>query len=124
RLRLGHARVEVDLHDLRHAQPELAPDLSRHELRDQRPRPLSRAAELQHIGAVVVSFDDRRQRASLAERRDVAGCGDGTNHGILAVTTWPRMASVAASAQPPYGKSLRRSSSARPGACMTPSSVT
>ena len=37
------------------------------------------AAELEDVQAVVVGLDHRRQRAALAQRRDVAGGGDGSH---------------------------------------------
>ena len=57
---------------------ERARDLAGDELGDQRLRALSRAAELQHVHALVVGFDDRGQRAAFAQRRDVAGGVDGS----------------------------------------------
>ena len=41
RVGLGPRQVGIELgeHDLRHRQPERPRDLSRHQLRDQRPRP-------------------------------------------------------------------------------------
>ena len=54
-------------------RPSGARDLAGDELGDQRARPLPGAAELEDVEAVVVGLDDRRQRAALAQRRDVAG---------------------------------------------------
>ncbi len=49
---------------------------------DQRPGALAGAAELEHVQAVVVGLDHGRQRATFAQRRDVAGGGDGAQgHG-------------------------------------------
>ena len=77
--------IEVREHDLRHLQSERARNLPRHQLRDQRPRPLPRAAELQDIQPVVVGFDDGGKRAAFAQRRDVAGDVDRPEAGTVAI---------------------------------------
>ena len=59
-------------------KPGGARQLADDELGDEHLRPLPGAAKLQHIHARVVGFDDGRQRAALAQRRDVARGGDGT----------------------------------------------
>ena len=86
-IRLGprQVRVEVREHDLRDLQPERARNLPRHQLRDQRPRALPRAAKLQHIQPVIVGLDDGGKRAAFAQRRDVAGHGNRTDraHGAI-----------------------------------------
>ena len=63
RVRLGRAerRRELDLDQIGHVQAELAAQLAGDRLRDQRFRPLPRAVKFDHVHAVVVRFDDRRQ---------------------------------------------------------------
>ena len=73
------ARIELDEHDFGDGQPGSAGELSREQLRGERLRPLSRAAEFEHIHTVVVGFDDRGQRAAFAQRHDVASGGDGSH---------------------------------------------
>ena len=73
----GQIPIELGEHQLRHRQAERAGDLARDQLGDQRPDALAGAAELQHVQPVVVGFDDRRQRSAFAQRRNVAGDGDG-----------------------------------------------
>ena len=82
-VRLGAAdrRVELDEHELGHGQPERAGELAGDDLRDERLRPLPGTAELEDVEAVVVGLDERGQRAALAERRHVAGRGDGAHSG-------------------------------------------
>ena len=59
-------RVELDADELGDRQAERAGQRARHDLRDERLRPLSRAVELQHVEAVVVRLDQGGQRAALA----------------------------------------------------------
>ena len=73
----GKIRGEVDEHDLRDGQTGQAPDLAREQFRQQRLRPLPRAAEFQHIHSLIVRLDDGGQRATLTQRGDVAAGGDG-----------------------------------------------
>ena len=61
--------IELDQDELGHGKPERAGDLSDDHLRDERLRPLPRAAELEDIEPVVVRLDERGQRA--ASRRGV-----------------------------------------------------
>ena len=77
-IRLGPRQVRIELgeHDLRHRQAQRPRDLPGDQLRDQRPRALAGAAELQHVHPVVVRLDDGGQRAAFAKRRDIAGDGD------------------------------------------------
>jgi hypothetical protein len=67
----GEPRVEFDEDDLGHRQFRRARQLARHQLGDERLRPLTRPAKLEHVQAVVVRLDDGRERAALAQRRDV-----------------------------------------------------
>jgi len=78
---LGAREVGVDRRedDLRHRQAERAADLAGDELGDERARSLPGAAELEDVEAVVVAFDDRRQRAALAQRRHVADRAHGSH---------------------------------------------
>ncbi len=84
RVRLGPGQVlgHVGEDDVRHRQLEPARELARQQLGNQRPDTLSGAAELQHVHAVVVRLDDRRQGAAFAKRRHVAGHANGAHgHG-------------------------------------------
>jgi hypothetical protein len=81
RLGAGEGGVQLDQHDLRDRQAQQPGDLARHELRDQRPGALAGGPELQDVQAVVVGLDEGRQRAALAQGRDVAGRRDGPDHG-------------------------------------------
>ncbi len=73
RLRPGDLLRQRREHDLGHRQAERSTDLPHHELRDQRLLAVAGAAELDDVLAPVIGLDQRRQRASLAERRDVSG---------------------------------------------------
>ena len=64
-------RVDVDEDELRHGQAQRPRQLARDDLRDERPRTLRGAVELDDVQAVVVCLDEPGQRAALAERRDV-----------------------------------------------------
>ena len=76
----GEFGVELREHQLGHRQAEHARQLAGHQFRDQRAAALPRAAELQHVQAVVVGLDDGGERPALAEGRDVARGGDGADH--------------------------------------------
>jgi len=52
------------------------PQLGRDHLGHQGARPLRSPAELRDVGPVIVGLDDRRHRAALAERGQVAHCTD------------------------------------------------
>jgi hypothetical protein len=82
-IRLGPRQVGIELgeDDFRYRQAEGASDLSRDQLGDERFRALPGAAELEDVHPLVIRFDDRRQRSSLAKRRDVAGHADGSEPG-------------------------------------------
>jgi len=82
RIALGHRhpRVEIDEDDLGNRESENARDLPGDELRDERFRALSGAAELQHVRAAVVARDDRGQRSAFAQRRDVLRGCDRSDH--------------------------------------------
>ena len=64
--------------ELGHGQPERAAELARDDFGDERPRALPGAAELHHVQPVVVGLDEPGQRPALAQGRDVAGGGDGS----------------------------------------------
>ena len=68
----GEVGVEFGEHQLGDRQAERAGDLAGHQLGDQRLGTVTGAPELHDIRAVVVGFDDRRERAAFAQRRDVA----------------------------------------------------
>ena len=53
--------IERRQHDLRHRQIERPCNLAGNHLGDERPHALSGGAELQHVHAVIVGFDDGRQ---------------------------------------------------------------
>ena len=72
--------VELDQHQLGHRQAQVAGELAGHDLGRQRLRALARAAELEHVEAVVVGLHDARQGASLAQRRHVARGGHRAQH--------------------------------------------
>ena len=74
--------VEVDRHQVRGAQAEAPGQLADDHLGDEDLQPLPGAAELADVGAEVVGLDDAGQRAALAQGRDVAGRGDGGDHGV------------------------------------------
>src|SRR5262249_27360557 len=77
-------RIELNEYDLGNGQVERARDFARDQFRDQRLRALAGAAKLEHVQAVVVGLDHRRQRSALAQRRNVAGGIDGAKlHGLL-----------------------------------------
>ena len=69
-------RVELDLDQLRHQETEAPGQLADDHLGHERPQPLAGAPELDHVQPVVVGLDQARQRAALAQRRDVADRGD------------------------------------------------
>ena len=73
--RIAEAAVDLDRDDLGDGQPEGATDLAGEPLRDERPRTLAGAPELHDVQPVVVGLDQARQRAALAQGRDVAGGG-------------------------------------------------
>ena len=54
----------------------IAGELPRDHLGDEHPGSLPRALELEDVQAVVVGLDERRQRAALTQRGDIAGCRD------------------------------------------------
>src|ERR1043166_2191373 len=62
----GEFGIEFNEDNLRHWQPCGAGDPPRHELSDECFGPLTRAAELEHIHAIIVGFDDGWQRSTLA----------------------------------------------------------
>src|SRR5206468_7020505 len=62
----GEFGVEFNEDDLRHRQSCGAGDLPRHELSDERFGPLTCAAELEHIHAIIVGFDYGWQPCALA----------------------------------------------------------
>ena len=72
---VAEAAVDVDRDELGHRQPERPADLAGEPLGDERARTLAGAAELHDVQAVVVGLDEARQRAALAQGRDVAGGG-------------------------------------------------
>jgi hypothetical protein len=80
RLVAGDRRVELDRDQVGGADAEPAGQLADDHLGDQRARALAGAAELADVGAQVVGLDDARERAALAQRRDVACGGDGGDH--------------------------------------------
>ena len=80
RLGLGEGGVELDQHLVRHGQPEVAGDLARQELRDQRLPAVPGAEQLDDVEPVVVGLDERRQRPALAQGRHVPGRGHGAEH--------------------------------------------
>src|SRR5215510_2408262 len=53
----GEFRIEFNEDDLRHWQPCGAGDLPRHQLSDERFGPLTSAAELEHIHAIIIGFN-------------------------------------------------------------------
>ena len=57
------------------AQAERAGELARDDLGDERLHPLPRAAELEHVEAVVIGLHQARERAPLAQRRDITRGG-------------------------------------------------
>ena len=63
--------IELDDRELGHGEAERAGELAGDDLRHERLASLPGAAELEHVEAVVVSLDDGRQRAALAQRSDV-----------------------------------------------------
>jgi hypothetical protein len=71
--------VELDEDDLGNRQGQGPCDLAGEELGDQRLGALAGAAELENVQAVVVGLDHGRKRPALAQRRDVAGGGDGSH---------------------------------------------
>jgi hypothetical protein len=80
-LGVGQARVDVDEHDLRHAQPEPPRDLADEHLGDERLDALPGAAELDDVQAVVVGLDEAGHRAAFAQRLGVARRADGAEGG-------------------------------------------
>ncbi len=69
--------VELDEDDRGDRERRGARDFPRHELRNERLGTLARAAELEHVEALVVRLDDGGKRAALAQRGDVAGGREG-----------------------------------------------
>jgi len=69
-----------------HGQPERPGEFAREHFRDKRPATLACAPELDHIQPIVVGLDDGGQRASFAERRDVACNADGSHERRQVVT--------------------------------------
>jgi hypothetical protein len=61
RLVSAQRRVDLDEHDLRHAQAERASNLSCDQFRNQRQDSLPRSAKLHHVQPIIVSFDDGGQ---------------------------------------------------------------
>jgi hypothetical protein len=83
-LGLGQVGVELGHDQLGDEEAECARELAGHDLGDECGRSLARPGELHHVETVVVSFHERRQRAALAQRGDVAGGGDlAQRHGRL-----------------------------------------
>ena len=73
RVRFGQSQgqVEVDQHRLGHGEIERPAQACGDQLRDERLRTLARPTELDDVHAVVVRLHDGRQRAALAQGRDV-----------------------------------------------------
>ena len=72
--------IELDDGELRHREARArARELAGDDLGDERLAPLARAAELEHVEAVVVRLDDSRQRPALAKRGHVTRRGDRRN---------------------------------------------
>jgi hypothetical protein len=74
-------RVHLGQRELGHGQAERARQLPHDDLGDQRERPLTRAAELQDVQAIVVGLHQAGHRPALAQRRDVPRGGDGAQGG-------------------------------------------
>ena len=72
-LGIGDPGGEIDTDEVRHEQPERAADLAGQPLGDERPRALPRAAELDDVQAVIVRFNEARERPALAKRGHVTG---------------------------------------------------
>ena len=89
RLARGDPGVQVGEGELRRPQAERAGKLTRDDLRDQRERPLARAAELEHVGAEVVGLHETRQAAALAQRGQVTGDRDTFKHAGQAIAKSP-----------------------------------
>src|SRR5919199_2353806 len=86
RVGLGRAERGVELHEhhLGHRQPGGARQLARHHLGRERLRPLTRAAELDHVQAIVVALHEPGQRAALSQGGHVARRRHGAQHaGIM-----------------------------------------
>src|SRR5262245_24259422 len=62
----GKFRVEFNEDNLRHGQSYGTSDLPSHKLSDECFGPLTCAAKLEHIHAIIVGFDDSWQRSALA----------------------------------------------------------
>src|SRR4029453_7119068 len=67
----GKFRVEFNEDNLRHRQSYGAGDSPRHKLSDECFGPLTCAAELEHIHAIIIGFDDSWQRSALAQWGDI-----------------------------------------------------
>ena len=76
----GQGRVDVDHDELRHGQSQPTGQPAGHDLGHQRGGPLTRPAELDHVGAQVVGLHEARQGAPLAQRGHVAGRLDASQH--------------------------------------------
>ena len=75
-LGVAEAGVDVDDDDLGHRQADRTGDLPGQPFGHERARALARAAELHDIQPIVIRLDEPGQRATLAQRRDVAGRRD------------------------------------------------
>jgi hypothetical protein len=86
-VRSGEVRVELDEHDLGNGQLRRPGNLPGDELCDECLRSLACAAEFQHIHAIIVGFDDGRQRATLVQRCDISSGADDSHAAILSKCT-------------------------------------
>ena len=67
------------------SRPSARADLAGDDLGDERPDALAGAAELEDVQPVVVGLDERRQRAALSQRGDVARRRDGPQAGRVLI---------------------------------------
>ena len=90
RLIAPQGRINLHEHQFRYTQAQRATDLPRDQFGNKRQRPLSRAAKFHHIATQIVGLDNRGQRSAFAQRKDIAGCGHGAQHGVLSLRRSPQ----------------------------------
>ena len=93
-LGVAEAAVDLDRDEFGDRKPERPTDLTGQPLRDERARTLACGAELHDVQPVIVGLDQARQRATLAQGRDIAGGGHVARSGHAPESSAPRPVQV------------------------------
>ena len=79
--------VQIGENDLWNRQFEGTRDFARDQLGRQREQAVARRLELEHVQAVVVGLDERRERSAFAERGHVARDPHGSKRAHAAIVS-------------------------------------